>query len=409
MIPEQEIPRNFNPEPYPYHHALELRIDDVSNGGLGIGRDDGWVIMVPFCLTGERVIVRIFRNHANYSEADLLEVLEPSIHRVKPRCPLFGECGGCQYQHIDYREQLSLKQQQVSVALQRIGGFSNEVNTPCASRQQYNYRSKITPHFPSRQNVGFPIGFHRFGSRRALVDIPQCPIATKEINEALPGAREAVRPSKKNKKRGGTLLLRHSLEGVTTNTKDLVTEAIGGLKLQFKAGDFFQNNPFLLPQLVDYVLAQAKGDGINYLVDSYCGVGLFSLSGAHLFNSIAGVEVNVRAVQSATENAKLNQIENCEFVLGNAEAIFNKVNFPGNETALIIDPPRGGVDEQFIQQMQAFSPARIIYVSCEPSTQARDLKQICADAQYVIDCVQPFDMFPQTRHIENVVSLQRNG
>lgn len=403
-------PKKFVPEPYPYHHELELTIETLTNLGVGIARDDGWVVMVAFALPGDRVRARIFRNHKNYSEADLVEILEPAPDRVRPLCPLFGECGGCQYQHLSYTMQKEWKRQQVRELLRRIGGIDVPVRETIGSPREYGYRSKLTPHYQKPRGgetdpQQFPIGFLKAGRRNQIVDVPHCPIAMDGINKALPQARQAVRNNAGRLKKGGTLLLRETREGVTTDNNAIVSEEVGGRLFRFYAGDFFQNNPYILPLLVDYVLGQASGAGdCRYLVDAYCGVGVFALCGAERFERVLGVEVNDKAVDWARGNARLNEIESAAFLVGKAEAIFADIPFPGDETAVIIDPPRAGCDAAFLEQLCAFAPRRVVYVSCGPDTQARDLQHL-AQGGYAVEAVQPFDLFPQTRHIENVVTL----
>ncbi len=412
-----EAPKNFKPEPFAYHEVLELRIDTLTNLGAGLGRVNGWVVMVPFALPGELVCVRIYRNHKQHSDADLVEVLEPSPERVEPNCPLFGRCGGCQYQHMSYAAQREWKRQQVSELLVRLAGITHPVNPTHGSPREYHYRSKLTPHYPKpfKQKPGaetqqppreLPIGFLHQGQRNRIVDVPACPIATEAINAALPEERKRIRDRSAKLRKGGTLLLRHTLEGVTTDNNESVSEKIGSTVFQFLAGNFFQNNPFILPELVEYVLERAQVPGVRYLIDAYCGVGVFALCGARHFERVAGVEVNASAVRWANTNATVNAIKNAEFLIGEAESIFASINFPGDETAMIIDPPRAGCDEAFIKQLLALGPARVVYVSCDPATQARDLKMLLAGG-YTLEEVQPFDLFPQTRHIENVAVLRR--
>jgi len=399
-------PKGFVAQPYPYHHELELLISDITNLGVGIGRDNGWVVQVPFCWPGEKVRVRIFRNHSNYSQADLVEVVTPSSDRIEPLCKLHGTCGGCQYQGASYKAQLQWKCQQVENSLVRLGKISVPVNPVIPSPKQFGYRSKLTPHYQGgRQGEDLTIGFLKNGSRRALVDVSQCPIATDEINQALPVAREELRTAPK-KKKGGTLLLRHVLEGVVTDHKQLVSEKVGDLTFHFKAGEFFQNNPFILPQLVEYVVAQANAEENNLLVDAYCGGGLFGLSAASRFKQVVGIEISREGFEGARTNARINRIENAQFFLGDASSIFQEVQEYSGSAALIIDPPRRGCDPDFLKQAIAFSPTRIVYVSCEPATQARDA-QILIEAGYRAVSAQPFDLFPQTRHVENVLTLVR--
>ena len=400
-------PKNFVPEPFEYHEIVEVTVESLTNLGIGIARVDGWVVMVPFTIPKERVRARIYRNFQTYSEADLLEVLEASPDRVEPKCRLFQVCGGCQYQHIAYERQLAEKTSQVREVMHKLGAIEHPVQPTKSSPRTYHYRSKITPHYNRPAKDGSqPIGFLRHGRRNQLVDVEQCPIATEAINAVLPEVREAARRAggKKRRQRGGTLLLRDVLEGVVSDPQTIVSERINELTLQFKAGEFFQNNPFILPEMVEHVTREASVEGARFLVDVYCGVGVFALSAATYFEQVAGVEISEPAVRWAQANAKIGSIANVRFVIGKAEAIFKGLKFQPEATAVVIDPPRKGCDESFRQQLMQFRPARIVYVSCDPATQARDLKTF-VESGYTITRIQPFDLFPHTRHIESVVSL----
>ncbi len=458
--------KKFQDHPFPYHTELELEISTLTNLGLGLGRvalppiqnpdsaipnSPGWVVMVPFTLPGERVRARVFRNHKNFSEADLVAVLSPSPHRVAPRCALFGRCGGCQYQHLAYAEQIAWKRRQVAELLEHMAGVTFPVAPVIGSPREFGYRSKITPHFHcgGRKAEGgietpapaIPIGFLRQGTRFDIVDVPRCEIATDEINERL----TAVRTETQRKiaagdyQRDATLLLRHARDGVTTDHEAVITEEIalitspamsrqspamadaflvapepgeGGrppqsLRLRFLARDFFQNNPFILPAFTAYVRDQAAAGGARFLVDAYCGSGLFALACAPAFERVVGVEVSESSVRFARENATANGIANATFQAGDASAIFSGLTFPAADTVVVIDPPRKGCDESFLAQLFAFGPRAVVYVSCDPATQMRDLKQFLA-AGYALTAVQPFDLFPQTRHLECVITLRRD-
>lgn len=387
-----------------YHAIVELKIDNITNLGAGVGRLNGWVVLVPFVLKGERVRVQIYKNHANYSEADLLEVLEPSPDRVTPFCRHFGICGGCQYQHIAYSQQLALKTQHIAELFERQLRLQPKINTCIASPKLDHYRGKLTPHYPRIKNGNEPIGFQKVG-KFSLEDIENCPIATENINRALPKLRKNVRA--KTTKRGGTLLLRDTLDGVTSTPREVVHQQVGNKIFEFYAGEFFQNNAAILPKFVDYILQQARGDGIRYLVDAYCGVGLFGICGADAFERVAGIEVNAEAIRQAQRNAQQNHIRNINFIAGSAENIFAGLEFPPEATTILMDPPRRGSDALFLEQLLRYHPQRIVYVSCGPDTQMRDLKLLLGE--YEIVDVQPFDLFPQTRHIENVVTLQKKS
>ncbi len=466
--------KRFNDHPFPYHAELELDISTLTNLGLGLGRvalesgprsavsrqpppteqhgtpgsgseienresktenPAGWVVMVPFTLPGERVRVRVYRNHKNFSEADLVAVLAPSPHRVAPRCPLFARCGGCQYQHLAYPEQLAWKRRQVEELLRHMADVEFPVAPTIPSPREFGYRSKLTPHFQVRgtrsAERGAPsgasqpppspstdggeaaaIGFLRQGTRFDLVDVPQCPLATPEINAALPDvrARTRARLAAGEYRRDATLLLRHAEEGVVTDYDAVIHERVGDLRLRFLARDFFQNNPFILPAFTGYVRDQAAATGARFLVDAYCGSGLFALACAPAFERVAGVEVSESSVRFARENAAANGIAHATFSAGDAATIFAGLDpaFAPAETAVVIDPPRKGCDESFLRQLLAFGPRGVVYVSCDPATQMRDLRHFLS-AGYVLTAVQPFDLFPQTRHLECVVTLRREA
>ena len=469
---------SFNNQPFRYHEEIELEIHTLTNLGAGLGRvalprdeisnlkseistcergtgdggrgtgdyfapsapcASGWVVMVPFALPGERVRARVFRNHKNYSEADLLEVLRPSPGRVTPRCPLFGRCGGCQYQNFEYSGQLAWKRRQVAELLRHLAGIEFPVSPVIASPRQYAYRSKITPHFrarnagrgtrgaespalaghglplapgipqsaPSAPHSPFPIGFLRQGSRFDILDVPRCEIATDAINARLATVRADVRARAAAGEftRGATLLLRDAGGEVVTGHDHVITERVGGMTLRFLARDFFQNNPFILPAFAGYVSEQAASSGARFLVDAYCGSGLFALAAAGAFERVAGIEISESSIQFARENAAANNIANATFRAGDASAIFAGLDFPSCDTAVAIDPPRKGCDGDFLAQLFAFAPRAVVYVSCDPATQMRDLAAFIARG-YKLTAVQPFDLFPQTRHLECVITLR---
>jgi tRNA/tmRNA/rRNA uracil-C5-methylase (TrmA/RlmC/RlmD family) len=411
--------KKFNDRPFGYHQEIELEISTLTNLGSGLGRvalpgetEAKWVVMVPFTLPGERVRARVFRNQKNFSEADLLEVLVPSPHRLAPPCPVYGRCGGCQYQHLAYREQLLWKQRQVGELLKHMAGVEFSVAPVISSPKEFGYRSKITPHFnaPRDPSAPPPIGFLRQGTRFDIVDVPHCPIATDAINQRLTAVRADIRAraAAGEFERGATILLREASGEVTTDYEAIVTETVGHLKLRFLARDFFQNNPFVLPAFTSYVRQQAAASGACFLVDAYCGSGLFALSAASAFERVAGIELSASSIAFARENAALNGIANATFQAGDAATIFAGLDpaFVPANTAVIIDPPRKGCDESFLAQLFSFGPRAVVYVSCDPATQMRDLKQFLV-AGYELRAVQPFDLFPQTRHLECVITLHR--
>lgn len=413
-----------------------------------------WVIMVPRVIPGELVQVSVYRNHATYSEADLIQVLEPSPHRIPSStsvCPLFTQgCGGCQYQHVTIEQQRFYKQHHVRDALIRIGkldrDFVHRLVLPTVGTEDHTwgYRTKLTPHYEALKPVNVtiksssaatttasylpPIGFQHVNNPRLILDVPACPIATPAINEQLAVVRQKLYTSLQQNgkwptKLGATLLLRQGdPDGpVTTQYKEYVTSHVHNLKFRFQAGNFFQNNPYMVPVMVDLVVEAATAPPkygttastissddskqMTHLIDCYCGSGLFAVSCAPHLQRCTGIEVSEQAVIEATDNAKLNQLDNCHFISASAEHIFDFVqDFPRATTSVLMDPPRKGCSPQFLDQLIEFAPQRIIYVSCDPATQARDLQSLVD--RYEITKVQPMDLFPQTRHIECLVVLE---
>jgi tRNA (uracil-5-)-methyltransferase len=219
-------------------------------------------------------------------------------------------------------------------------------------------------------------------------------------------ARKSIEKSAVGKKKGATLLFREADDGVVeTDNRAYITQTVKNIKFKFKAGEFFQNNPYVLSLMQEHVVKAAVGHGCKYLIDTYCGSGLFSLCAADQFTHVFGVEISEPAVRAATQTAAANGIKNAEFLCGASEQIFSKVkHLRRNETVIVVDPPRKGCDAAFLEQLFVFGPRKIVYVSCDPATQARDAKLIVAEGYEVVD-VTPFDLFPQTRHIENVMTF----
>jgi 23S rRNA (uracil1939-C5)-methyltransferase/tRNA (uracil-5-)-methyltransferase len=193
---------------------------------------------------------------------------------------------------------------------------------------------------------------------------------------------------------------------VLTQSCQTAVEVVDGVRFEFQAGDFFQNNPFILPAFVQHVAAEARASAARFLLDAYCGSGLFALSCAKHFDHVTGVEISESSIARAKYNAQINSIANAEFIAGSAEHIFANVTRPASDTAVIVDPPRAGCGDSFLSQLIAFAPRAVVYVSCNPATQMRDLVKF-NEAGFRLAKVQPFDLFPQTRHLECVITLER--
>jgi 23S rRNA (uracil1939-C5)-methyltransferase/tRNA (uracil-5-)-methyltransferase len=410
----------FRSYPFAYHELIVVEVVTLTNEGVGLARYSGvasgdpagvqgWVVMIPMTLPGDRVKARVYANHKNYSEADLLEVLEPGPGRVVPRCPLYGECGGCQYQHMEYALQLEWKRRHIREVFERLGGGNVEDiswDAVMPSPKVWGYRSKITPHYERpRGGAVREIGFLRRGRRRELVDVEQCPLAMDAINAALPLVRAEVRARAGGDRKGATLLLRAGMEGsLHRDPAAPMIEKVGPWEFEFRAGTFFQNNPFILPELLAYVRSEVEGVGARHLLDAYCGCGLFAVVCGEKFEVVTGVDVNEESILFARHNAERNKMRQCRFHLGKAEAIFASMTSKGSDTCVVLDPPRAGCDRDFLQQLFVFAPRRVVYVSCNPATQMRDVA-IFREHGYRPVKLRPFDLFPQTKHLEVVLTL----
>ena len=350
--------------------ALEttITIERIAYGGAGIGRlPDGRVCFVHGTLPGERVQVQVVKSKKNLAEADLLKVLEASPRRVDPRCRVFGECGGCAYQHMDYPLQIEIKTAQVVDLLRRVGGISDvEVRTILASPREWGYRNRISVHV-SRGDVGF---YHR--KSHDLVDVSWCPIASEAVNAELTALRES-RPRYDSR-----------------------------LTLREKQGPrgFSQVNDGAADLLAGVVQDMA-GSG-SLLIDAYCGAGFFSKRLLEKFATTTGIEWSEGAVRAAREDAT----EKESYIAGSVENHIQTVlsTAPLTETVLLFDPPAEGLSPDVVFAILQHSPATIVYVSCDPATFARDAKKL--SERYRLDFVQPVDMFPQTAEIEIAAKFQ---
>ena len=351
--------------------SRELKIEDVAFGGKGVARENGKAVFVPYTIEGETVSVEIVREKKQFAEAELVEVLEASPERVQPPCPYFGRCGGCAYQHISYEHQLAIKWRQVRDVLQRIGKIKDAPMRPIvASSEQYGYRNRITVH--AQDGV---VGFFRRESNR-LIDIETCPISRDEVNRSLAELRAQPQVSD-----GHYTLRASSRPRVFSQTNDAVANA--------------------LRDLVDNLV----GPDQQLMVDAYCGAGFFAKALLDRFERVIGLDWDRFAIEAARENATAKE----SYIAGDVDLAFGRLRsiapaFERERTTLIVDPPATGLSADVRKAIVDLVPATLIYISCNPPTLARDLKDL-AD-KFTIDSVTPLDMFPQTAEIEVAVHLQ---
>jgi tRNA/tmRNA/rRNA uracil-C5-methylase (TrmA/RlmC/RlmD family) len=364
-----------------------LQIQDIAFGGEGVGRIGEFVVFVPFVALGEEVEVELTEVKKRFARAKLLRVIEASPTRVKPLCQYYGDCGGCQYQHVSYPAQLALKHKQVADLFQRLAGLDPKLVrgvVPCP--EPYGYRNRIMIRSQwDKTKQGLNIGFIRADSR-LVVDIEECKISEPALNAQIQHVRKNPPP-----KGGIKVVLRIAPE-------DWVVPR----------DSFFQNNLFLLPKLVEGVRDSVRSGGSRFLVDVYCGVGFFAIETADLVEHFVGVEQDRLAIQAARKNLENRKIENGEFIDGRVEELLPHLieRYPAAATTLIIDPPRAGCPPESVALMRRIRLAQIIYVSCHPATLARDLKMLTEGGVYEVRSVTPYDMFPQTQHVECVVDLR---
>ena len=427
---------------------VELHIDSLAFGGNGIGRRDGKAIFVPLTAPGDRIRCRIVRNKGRWAEAELVEILSPAPERMLPPCPVFGLCGGCQWQFLPYDGQAQWKERIYRDLLQRQAGVAPENILPIvAAPAPYAYRSRAQFKCTDTPQ-GFTLGYFRRGSH-VVVDIAACPLLPAALNTLIPLLKSAIDHSGVAGQipqidagiddRGRVRLVVHTLGSAATAVAKLLQPLArqedfalfvqsrgreGRLKhicgeedliiscdnpplaLAYKAGGFSQINLEQNRTLVNAVLSAAALHGTERVLDLYCGMGNFSLPLARRCAEVVGVEDYAPSITQAKINARQNGLNNIRF---HARPAAGALRAYGQDTPfdlVVLDPPREGASD-VCRELIALCPPRILYISCDPATQARDLKTLL---QHGYRCVsaQPFDFFPQTHHIESLAILARN-
>jgi len=344
---------------------LTLEITDVAYGGAGLARHEGRVVFVPFTLPGESVRARIDKVSRGWSQARVLAILVPSPDRVEPPCPLFTRCGGCAYQHIAYPRQLEIKTRQVAEALRRIGKFPEPPVEPARpSPHEYHYRNRITVHV-----VPPHIGF-RGTDPREMVDVRECLLAEDKVNSALTALRA------KKRLRPGPATLRSG-----------------------SAGTGFRQVNDAAAEVLAAVVKELAGDG-DILVDAYCGAGFFAKKLHGPFTRVVGLDWDTRSIEAARADAAPSE----EYHTGDAAELLPGILSAAPGAVVLVDPPAQGLAEDVLATLLSARPPRIVYVSCDPATLARDLGKLREG--YDLQRAVPVDMFPQTASIETVCRLE---
>ena len=450
--------------PVQKNQTIEIEIVDLGNQGEGIGRYEDFTVFVEGALPGERVRVLMVKVKRRYGYGKLLKVLQPSKERVAPLCQLAGRCGGCQLSHLSYEGQLRYKQNRIAQALERIGGLSVVVPPVLgmAEADRAYYRNKAQ--FPVRAGEnGLAAGFFAPRSHR-LIPVGECQIQSRASHRlmpvilnffrekgiaaydeaqhtglvrhvliregyatgqvlvcvvingtSLPHAREFVdlligegvqsMSINRNRERTNVIL---GPETVTLWGNEYIEDRIGDLRFQISPVSFFQVNPIQTKVLYEMALEMAGLTGHEIVWDAYCGIGSISLFLAQRAKRVYGVEIVPEAIEDARRNAALNGMDNVEFYVGKAEAVIPEWHAKQGVRAdvMVVDPPRAGCDRALLETMVDMAPERIVYVSCDPGTLARDLGILCHElGAYTVERVQGVDMFPETVHVETVVML----
>lgn len=379
-----------------------INIDSVAFGGEGVGRIENFVVFVPFSAEGDELEIEITQVKRKFVRGRILKIIKESPLRVQPLCRYYEKCGGCCYQHLNYEYQLKIKKKQVQDAFWRIGKIINPpVFDPIASPQMYHYRGKAQYHISTVSHER-EVGFLDI-SGGELVNIEHCEIMEETINETL----RVLRSNKQFQSDAHGQLTIWSSCG-SGKEKESIIRTVKGKNFLVPRDGFFQANLFLTDRLVDEVCRLCSMDGVNTLVDAYGGSGLFSIFLSLFAENVIGIEINEKSVQYARINAENLGIKNVDFIHGDIADILRERFLPQSNRIdlIVLDPPRVGCKKTVLKAMANLQPQRIIYISCNPATQARDIKYL-NEFGYNLESLIPLDMFPQTEHIEVIGLLTR--
>ncbi|WP_153464365.1 23S rRNA (uracil(1939)-C(5))-methyltransferase RlmD [Sediminibacillus terrae] len=450
--------------PVKKNQTIELSFQDLTHEGAGVGKVEGYPLFVPYALPGETAKVKVVKVNKNFGFGKLLDIKEVSPERVEPPCDVYVQCGGCQLQHMSYALQLEMKQNQVKNALRKIAHLEDvPVHPVLGMEDPWRYRNKVQ--IPVGERDGELItGFYQKRSHKIIEGMDRC-VIQDEVNdrmvevvrrmadrlgisayeeesdkgvlrhimvrtgqetgetmivlitrtEELPHQEELVKEIHETYPHVKSIV--HNVNKKKTNVifgkdtkvlwgNEYIYDTIGDIKFAISARSFYQVNPPQTKRLYDTALEYAALTGGETVVDAYCGIGTISLFLAQQAKKVYGVEIVQEAIADAKKNAKLNHIANAEFYVGEAEKVMPWWTAQGlRPDVIVVDPPRKGCDEALLEAMVTMKPERIVYVSCNPSTLARDLR-ILEDGGYETKQVQPVDMFPQTGHIEAVAEIR---
>ncbi|EGC92328.1 23S rRNA (uracil-5-)-methyltransferase RumA [Turicibacter sp. HGF1] len=455
----------MNMSPLKVGQEFLVTIKRIGINGEGIGYYKKQAVFIPGTLVGEEVVATCTRVAGGYAEAELVRVKKKSRHRCQPACEVYGQCGGCQLQHMTYPEQLRIKRDAIWQAVERYTNLDPEeldIRPTMGMDNPYNYRNRAQMPVGYDED-GVMVGFYSMNSRE-LVNVTDCEVQYEEINKVVNHAVDLLDDYKvfayapKTKKgtarhivvrrgyRTGEIQVTfvlankdfkkmyslaldlmkycpevksvyvnynsddtHEIFGpdmIKVAGEDFITDRLGKFKFNLSPRAFYQLNPEQTVKLYNQVKYAASLTGTEKVVDAYCGVGTIGQWVADQASEVRGVDITRAAIIDAKANAKLNNIDNTYYAVGKAESIVPKWTNEGfKPDVVIVDPPRTGMGPELIEMLKRVQPKRIVYVSCNPSTLAKNLKELTK--KYRVDYIQPIDMFPQTSHVEAVVRLTR--
>lgn len=406
------IDQQHAPQPVAVGEVYEVTIEKLVYGGDGLARIGTQAVFVPLAAVGDRLRVRITEVERNYARGVIEEILQPSPTRRAAPCVYFGDCGGCQLQHLDYPAQLAAKVSFVRESLRRLGGieWDGEIGVRAAAEFGYRARAEIKI---ARTETGQPrIGYFRAGTQE-VCDVESCPILLPAANRELQRLRaeHSLIPhdaTRVHLTAGDDEVILTPATGEQGRAAEIdafgtAHQHIAGMTYGFGVKSFFQSNRLLVEELVRTVVGEARG---QFAVDLYAGVGLFSLQLAKNFAQVCAVEGNKAAAQHGVENVRINGLSNVRYEAISVEAWLKYKSAEGPTPDLVLlDPPRAGVGVPVIERLAALAPPAITYVSCDPATLARDLRALLGYG-YAIEAITALDMFPQTFHVETVTQLR---
>lgn len=440
-----------------------VEIVDIGQGGVGIGKFEGFTVFVDGGLVKDKIKVKITKSKKNYAVGEIVEILEPSPYRVERKCSKeLKECGGCQIQELDYKEQLNVKTNEVKQVISRIGKLDDVViHNALGMEEPFRYRNKAQ--FPIQKVDGVPvIGFYKKKSHD-IIPTNQCIIQHDVNDKIIKIIKTYIRAYKVSiyDEKTHTGVLRHLVTKVGFTTKEVmvvlvangrklpylnelasvlkenipgfktlvvnvnrektnvilgndnrviygdgkINDNIGDLVFEISPLSFFQVNPVQTEVLYNKALEYANLGEDDTVFDIYCGIGTISLFLAQKAKKVYGIEIVEEAIKDAKINAKINNLDNVEFYVGKAEEVVPKMYKQGKRAnVVVVDPPRKGCDEKVLDTIVSMQPDRVVYVSCNPSTLARDLNYLDERGYKCLE-VQPVDMFPHSVHIENVALI----